>query len=188
MLGPIERHHELASVGDERNPLIEQPPDVDLLVAQEPVDLPLRPNGGSEAIDQPPAPCNANRHARADAAQVASRPDIRRLPDALKRRLIRQAGRPHSQLPTPVFAEADKPSQLFEYFLLDTEGFEPNPFTTRIPGVNDKAQLTVTGANCGLPTIGAVRAVLEPKPGLPTDPEDPGAFDPTRSRTSRTSS
>jgi len=37
-------------------------------------------------------------------------------------------------------------------------------------------QLTVTGANCGLSTIGAVRVVLEPKPGLPTDPNDPRAF------------
>jgi hypothetical protein len=36
--------------------------------------------------------------------------------------------------------------------------------------------LTVTGANCGLTTIGAVRVVLEPKPGLPTDPNNPRAF------------
>jgi hypothetical protein len=42
--------------------------------------------------------------------------------------------------------------------------------------VNDHVQLTVTGANCGLPTVGAVRVVLEPKPGLPTDPKDPRAF------------
>src|SRR6266478_1075319 len=33
-----------------------------------------------------------------------------------------------------------------------------------------------TGANCGLSTIGTVRVVLEPKPGLPTDPNDPRAF------------
>ena len=42
--------------------------------------------------------------------------------------------------------------------------------------MNDHVQLTVTGANCGLPTIGAVRVVLEPKPGLPTDPTNPRAF------------
>jgi len=36
--------------------------------------------------------------------------------------------------------------------------------------------LTVWGANCGLPTIGAVRVALEPKPGLPSDPDDPRAF------------
>jgi len=76
-----------------------------------------------------------------------------------------------------VFAEADGPSQLFQYYLLDTTGFEPNVFTAIIPGVNDgNVQLTVTGANCGLPTVGAVRVVLEPKPGLPTDPNNPRAF------------
>jgi len=52
----------------------------------------------------------------------------------------------------------------------------PNVFTTIFPGVNDHVQLTVTGANCGLPTVSAVRVVLEPKPGLPTDPNDPRAF------------
>ena len=36
--------------------------------------------------------------------------------------------------------------------------------------------LTATGPDCGLPTIGAVRVVLEPKPGLPTDPNDVEAF------------
>jgi hypothetical protein len=59
---------------------------------------------------------------------------------------------------------------------LDTTGFEPNVFTTLIPGVNDHAQLTAAGANCGLPTVGAVRVALEPTPGLPTDPNDPRAF------------
>jgi len=86
------------------------------------------------------------------------------------------AERPHTYLPLPVYAEADKPSQLFQYYLLDTKGFEPNPFTARFPGINDQAQLTATGGNCGLPTIGAVRLALEPKPGLPTDPRDPRAF------------
>jgi len=52
----------------------------------------------------------------------------------------------------------------------------PNVFTTIFPGVNDHVQLTVTGANCGLETVGAVRIVLEPKPGLPTDPQNPRAF------------
>ena len=76
-----------------------------------------------------------------------------------------------------VFAEADKPSQLFQYYLLDTTGFEPNVFTSIIPGVNDgNVQLTATGGNCGLETVGAVRVMLEPKPGLPTDPTNPRAF------------
>jgi hypothetical protein len=35
---------------------------------------------------------------------------------------------------------------------------------------------TATGPNGDLPTIAAVRLVVEPKPGLPRDPNDPGAF------------
>jgi hypothetical protein len=100
-----------------------------------------------------------------------------KLPAELKDRLIRLADRPHTYLAMQTFAEADGASQLFQYYLLDTTGFEPNVFTAIIPGVNDaNVQLTVTGGNCGLPTIGAVRVVLEPKPGLPTDPNDPRAF------------
>jgi len=130
---------------------------------------------GADA-EQPPAPCHANPNAAADSAAVASRGDVVNLPQPLKDRLIRLADRPHSYLPIQAFAEADGASQLFQYYLLDTTGFEPNVFTTIIPGVNDHVQLTVTGGNCGLPTIGAVRVVLEPKPGLPTDPNDPRAF------------
>jgi hypothetical protein len=75
------------------------------------------------------------------------------------------------------FAEADKPSQLFQYYLLDTRHFQPNIFTTIIPGINDHAIPTAANAaNHQRSTIGAVRVVLEPKPGLPTDPKDPEAF------------
>jgi len=49
-------------------------------------------------------------------------------------------------------------------------------FTHIFPGINDQVQLTATGANGDLPTIGVVRIVLEPKPGLPTDPNDVRAF------------
>src|SRR5436305_2785101 len=35
---------------------------------------------------------------------------------------------------------------------------------------------TATGSNCGLPALAAVRLVVEPKPGLPTDPADVRAF------------
>jgi hypothetical protein len=81
------------------------------------------------------------------------------------------ADRPHSILPTQAFAEADKPSQLFEYYLLDTNEFQPDIFTSIVPGINDAALPTAANeANCGLSTIGSVRVVLEPKPGLPTDP------------------
>lgn len=128
------------------------------------------------AQPQPPAPCHPNRHAEEDRQGILERKDVRHLPERLRARLGDLAARPHSQLPTQAYAEADQPSQLFQYYLLDTNGFEPNPFTARIPGVNESAMLTATGPDCGLPTLGAVRVVLEPKPGLPTDPNDVEAF------------
>jgi hypothetical protein len=126
--------------------------------------------------EQPPAPCHPNPLAAQDEATVRNRGDIVNLPMPLKNRLARLANRPHSQLPLQVYAEANGASQLFQYYLLDTGGFQPNVFTTIFPGVNDHVQLTVTGGNCGLSTVGAVRVVLEPKPGLPTDPKNPRAF------------
>jgi hypothetical protein len=131
---------------------------------------------GEAYAEQPPSPCHPNPNAAADAATVAHRGDVANLPKPLVDRLVRLADRPHTYLPLQVFAEADKPSQLFQYYLLDTDGFEPNVFTKIFPGINDSAQLTATGADCGLPTVGAVRMVLEPKPGLPTDPANPKAF------------
>lgn len=106
----------------------------------------------------------------------SKRKDIKPLPTPLRQRLLTLAGRPHTYLPLQVFAEADSPSQLFAYSLLDSTGFEPNVFTSVIPGVNDHTAPTATGANGNLPTVGAIRMVVEPKPGLPTDPNDPGAF------------
>src|SRR5437016_8467475 len=126
--------------------------------------------------EQPPAPCHPNPNAPNDREAVAKRGDIANLPKPLKDRLIRLADRPHSILPLQVFAEVDQSSQLFQYYLLDSTGFEPNVFTKIFPGVNDNVQLTATGASCGLPAVGAVRIVLEPKPGLPTDPNDAEAF------------
>ena len=126
--------------------------------------------------EQPPAPCHPNPNAAIDRETVAKRGDVVNLPKPLKDQLIRLADRPHSILPLQVFAEADPPSELFQYYLLDSTGFEPNVLTKIFPGVNDNVQLTATGANCGLPTVGAVRLVLEPKPGLPTDPNSPRAF------------
>jgi hypothetical protein len=137
---------------------------------------PLALGAGQAKRQAPPPPCHPNPHAAEDQAQVQNRGDIRQLPTILRDRLGELAARPHSQLPTQTYAEADQPSQLFQYYLLDTNNFEPNPFTSRIAGVNDKAMLTATGGNCGLPTLGSVRVVLEPKPGLPTDPNDVGAF------------
>ena len=127
--------------------------------------------------EQPPSPCHPNPTAAADEAAVRGRGDIAKLPADLQDRLAQLANRPHTYLPLQVFNEADAASQLFQYYLLDTNGFEPNVFTAIIPGVNDgNVQLTATGGNCGLPTVGAVRVVLEPKPGLPTDPNNPRAF------------
>jgi hypothetical protein len=106
----------------------------------------------------------------------AGRGDIRHLPAPLKNRLIILHKRPHTFDPMQVFAEAAKPSKLFQYYLIDTKHFQPNVFTKTIKGINDGVAPTATGPNHDLPTIGAVRVVLEPKPGLPTDPNDPGAF------------
>jgi hypothetical protein len=108
---------------------------------------------------------------------IKNRGDIKHLPAPLKQRIVDLAGRPHTYLPMTAFAEAPSPSQLFGYFLLDTSQFQLNVFTARIPEINVGA--IPTGANCanrGLPTIASVRLVLEPKEGLPKDPNDPGAF------------
>src|SRR5256712_6029403 len=128
------------------------------------------------SAEQPPPPCHPNPDAATDTATVAARGDVASLPAPLRDQLVRLADRPHSVLPVQARAEADSPSQLFQYYLLDSTGFEANVFTKIFPGVNDQVQLTATGGNCGLPTVGAVRVVLEPKPGLPTDPNDPRAF------------
>jgi hypothetical protein len=106
----------------------------------------------------------------------ANRADIRPLPRPLKARLLQLARRPHTYLPLTVFSEAPRPSRLFSYYLLDTLHFQPNIFTTIIPGINDGVAPTATGANHGLPTLATVRLLVEPKPGLPTDPDDPGTF------------
>ena len=127
--------------------------------------------------EQPPAPCHPNPQAAQDEAAVRARGDIALLPSPLQDRLAQLANRPHSQLPTQAFAEADGRASCSSTTCSIRTGFQPNVFTTIIPGVNDTAQSDGDrGANCGLPTIGAVRVVLEPKPGLPTDPKDPGAF------------
>ena len=111
-----------------------------------------------------------------DLQAFTERGDIVKLPDPLKDRLVKLAKRPHTYLPAQVFNEAKPPSQLFQYYLIDTLHFQPNVFTNTIAGINDGVIPTATGPNHDLPTIGSVRLVLEPKPGLPTDPHDVGAF------------
>jgi hypothetical protein len=118
-----------------------------------------------------------NPNAEADEQAVVTRGDVVHLPQRLKQALGELAEEPHSVLPLQAFNEADKPSRLFQYYLLDTKGFQPNIFTAVIPGVNDHAIPTAANAANGQrPTLGAVRVVLEPKPGLPTDPNDVGSF------------
>ena len=119
---------------------------------------------------------DSNNAATASLEDFRERGDIVNLPDRLKDRLVHLAKRPHTYLPAQVFAEAKKPSQLFQYYLTDTRHFQPNVFTNTIDGINDGAVPTATGANRDRPAIGAVRLVLEPKPGLPTDPHNVGAF------------
>ncbi len=113
-----------------------------------------------------------NAGAKDSKRGFADRGDIRHLPKPLKSRLRVLAGRPHSFQPITAFSEAATPSQLFQYYLLDTNSFEPNVFTAIIPGINDGTRPTATGPNGQLSTIGAVRVVLEPKAGLPTNPND----------------
>src|SRR2546425_1632735 len=87
--------------------------------------------------EQPPPPCHPNPRAASDMEAVANRDDIRGLPAPLKDRLVRLAGRPHTFFPIQAFAAADKPSHLFQYYLLDTNRLEPKRVTTRIPGGHD---------------------------------------------------
>lgn len=101
-----------------------------------------------------------------EVGQLLRRGDIRHLPDPLKARLAQLIELPHAFPAVPAFNEAPKPSRLFQYYLLDQTSFQPNVFTAQIPGINDTATPPASGA------LGAIRVVLEPKPGLPTDPND----------------
>lgn len=111
------------------------------------------------------------------ARGIANRGDIRFLPAPLRERIVELAQRPRTYVPQIAFSEADERSQLVQYFLLDSSQFQPNIFPTIIPGINDGTRPTAANAANGqLPTIGAVRVVVEPKPGFPTDPNDPRAL------------
>src|SRR5688572_12626725 len=64
---------------------------------------------------------------------LRGRGDIKFLPAPLQDRLLELARRPHSFLPLTAFSEADEPSQLFGYYLLDTTTIPPNVFTSIVP-------------------------------------------------------
>ncbi len=126
---------------------------------------------------QSSASAHPNPNAEQDEKTVLNRADVVKLPAPLKAALGELAESPHTYLPQQIFAEADRSSQLFQYYLLDTNNFEPNVFTAIIPGINDSAIPTAANAaNAQQKTFGTVRVALEPKPGLPTDPKDGGAF------------
>lgn len=121
-----------------------------------------------------PSVCTPGFCGRGDIAPLGALPK-------LQERLVTLDCSPHSAAPVTIFAEApgdEGRSRLFQYYLLDSTSFQPSVFTTKIPNLNDdpETQKTVWGANCNLSTIGAVRLALEPKAGLPTDPDDPRAF------------
>jgi hypothetical protein len=145
---------------------------------------PVRADGDSDQNGSRSLQGQQNEKTRSrDAREIAGRGDVAALPGPLKDRIVEMAGRPHTYVPQTLFSEvkgigkdADVPSQLFQYYLLDTTGFQSNVFTSVIPGINDTAIPTAANAANGLRTVGSVRLVLEPKPGLPTDPNDPGAF------------
>jgi hypothetical protein len=146
-------------------PNVEQPA-AEALTSQSPTD----PSCGT-----PVAPL-ATCHPSSCTPGFCTRGDVASLPEKLRNRLGTLDCSPHSVAPIQARAEADKPSQLFQYYLLDSTGFQPSVLTTQIPGVNDHAMLTSWGANCGLMTIGSARLVVEPKPDLPDNPDDPRAF------------
>jgi hypothetical protein len=101
-----------------------------------------------------------------EVSNLRQREDIKSLPKPLQDRLVQLIEQPHAFPAIPAFNEAANPSLLFQYYLLDQTSFQPNVFTTQIPGINDTATPPAQGA------LGAIRVVVEPKPGLPTDPND----------------
>jgi hypothetical protein len=101
-----------------------------------------------------------------EVRQLLKRGDIKDLPAPLKARATQLVELPHAFPAVPAFNEAANPSRLFQYYLLDQTSFQPNVFTAQIPGINNTATPPANGA------LGAIRVVIEPKPGLPTDPND----------------
>jgi hypothetical protein len=160
------------------------------LLALAPLTAPAKGDGPPQVCPNPtaltpldtcgPSACTPGLCTRGDIAPLSTATETQPLQD----RLVLLDCSPHSVAPLQIFAESGPhdnvtgKSRLFQYYLLDNTHFQPSVFTTTIPGVNDdpSTMRTVWGANCNLPTIGAVRLALEPKPDLPTDPDDPRAF------------
>jgi hypothetical protein len=77
--------------------------------------------------------------------QLLNRGDIVNLPQPLKDRLAQLIEQPHTYPAMTAFSEAANPSQLFQYYLLDQNSFQPNVFTAQIAGINDTATPPATG-------------------------------------------
>src|SRR5215813_11352048 len=83
-----------------------------------------------------PSACTPGFCTRGDIGPLAGELQTQELQD----RLVTLDCSPHSIPPLQVFAEADpvtSKSRLFMYYLLDSNGFQPSVFTTRIPRLND---------------------------------------------------
>lgn len=115
-------------------------------------------------------PLNPNE--QADRQAILNRDDVRLLPPALRARMADIAGRPHTFLPQPAAAEGGPTDTLGSFFLLESTGFQRNPFTFQFPGISDTARRTATGA-FGVPTIGATRVVLTLRDSGAGDIADP---------------
>jgi hypothetical protein len=87
---------------------------------------------------------------------------------AIKSMLAKLRAMPHVYPPQAI-AAGDHPAQVVQYVLLDNKNFQPNVFTSKIPGINDTAPPTAGDSE----TVGLARMVVLQHPGLPTDPNDP---------------
>jgi hypothetical protein len=131
---------------------------------------------GAAKPNEPPAPCHPNPAAAVDTPAVAARRDVVNLPARSKDRLVQPAD-PARLSADGGFRRSRWRQPIVQYYLLDSTGFDANVFTTTPKGVNDQVQLTGDGGRLRPSQgVGAVRVVLEPKPGLPTDRADPRAF------------
>ena len=124
--------------------------------SQRPQGLQISPKFGKPELEHRKVPARSNVNGREpDFHSLRRRGDIKFLPVPLQDRLVELARRPHTHLPLTVFGEAEGPSQLFGYYLVDTTAVPPNVFTSVIPGINDNGVIP-TGANFangGLPTV-----------------------------------
>ena len=76
-----------------------------------------------------PSACTPNLCSRGDIFPLSTPAT-----QALQDRLTLIDCSPHSVAPLQVFAEADQQSLLFQYYLLDSTGFQPSVLHDEIPG------------------------------------------------------